>query len=226
MVCLLYGVNFILRQKGGDSSMSDSFKYVNFPVITQAKLQHQPFPYMIVKNVIRPEKCIEVCADFPNLKAGGVYNSDRHAKDGPLSCLIEELTSDRIRQAISKHFDMDLSSQPVMTTLRGSSRAQDGRVHTDSQDKLLTMLLYLNEHWNSSNGRLRLLGSNSIHDTVEEVIPEAGTCVFFKVTDNCWHGYEQYIGQRRQIMMNYMVSRRLSFKNRLRHRFSEILKGT
>ena len=44
----------------------------------------------------------------------------------------------------------------MVTTLRGYSRKKDGKIHTDSKTKILTVLLYLNENWLDINGNLRL----------------------------------------------------------------------
>ena len=47
-----------------------------------------------------------------------------------------------------------------MVTLRGASREKDGRIHTDSTAKRVTVLLYLNpdsESWAKQEGCLRLL---------------------------------------------------------------------
>ena len=39
------------------------------------------------------------------------------------------------------------------------TRAKDGQIHTDSKDKIITVLLYLNENWQQPGGRLRILRS-------------------------------------------------------------------
>ena len=82
----------------------------------------------------------------------------------------------------------------MVITLRGLSRAKDGRIHTDSKSKMATILIYFNEPWQDKDGRLRILRSENLEDFVSEVAPNAGTMIAFKVTDNCWHGYTAYEG--------------------------------
>src|SRR5205814_9013405 len=103
---------------------------------------------------------------------------------------------------------------------------KDGRIHTDSKSKLVTVLLYLNPGWSAAEGRLRLLYND--HDLTRyaaEICPDAGRCLIFKVTPNCWHGHEPYEGERRTIQLNYVASEEARERDLKRHRFSAFLKG-
>ena len=63
-----------------------------------------------------------------------------------------------------------------MYSLRGWLRAKDGQIHTDSKDKIITVLLYLNENWPHAGGRLRLLRNGTdLENFVTEVPPDNGT---------------------------------------------------
>ena len=93
-----------------------------------------------------------------------------------------------------------------MITVRGQARPKDGRIHTDSVTKLVTVLLYLNQAWKGEGGSLRLLRSNaSFDDYFADVPPEAGTAVFFRCTDNAWHGHTPYVGPRRALQLNWVT---------------------
>ena len=49
---------------------------------------------------------------------------------------------------------------------------KDGRIHTDSATKIITLLLYMNPGWEMAEGRLRLLrGPADLDDYVREVTP-------------------------------------------------------
>ena len=61
--------------------------------------------------------------------------------------LAAELEGDALRQAIAEKFAIDLDGRPTMITVRGHSDGKDGRIHTDSATKLITLLLYLNPVW-------------------------------------------------------------------------------
>ena len=121
---------------------------------------------------------------------------------------------------------MDLRDRPPMLTVRGRTGKKDGRIHTDSKSKLVTVLLYLNRGWSAPEGRLRLLYND--HDLTRyaaEISPDAGRCLIFKVTPNCWHGHEPFDGERRTIQLNYVASEEARERDLKRHRFSAFLKG-
>jgi Rps23 Pro-64 3,4-dihydroxylase Tpa1-like proline 4-hydroxylase len=112
-----------------------------------------------------------------------------------------------------------------MVTVRGQARAKDGRIHTDTDTKIVTVLLYLNPGWKDDGGRLRLLRSSaSLDDYFAEVPPEAGTAVFFRCTDNAWHAHTPYVGQRRAIQLNWVTDESVVRHEERRHRLSARLK--
>ena len=112
-----------------------------------------------------------------------------------------------------------------MTTVRGVMRSKDGRIHTDSRTKVITVLLYLNASWEGEGGHLRILrGGDDIEDYVEEIPPLAGTMVVFQVTDNCWHGHKPVVGKRQSIQMNYLTGGGARDKHQFFHNLSARLK--
>ena len=82
----------------------------------------------------------------------------------------------------------------------------DGQLHTDSKDKLITVLLYLNPEWNVKGGYLRLLGSKNVDDYIAEVPPSIGSMVIFKRCDHSWHGFPPFEGRRMSLQMNWVKS--------------------
>jgi len=108
--------------------------------------------------------------------------------------------------------------------LRGFSRAKDGKIHTDSQSKIVTVLLYLNKNWDNSIGNLRLLKKNNdLEDYIQEISSEYGNLVAFKVTDNCWHGFMPFEGKRLSIQLNYIYPKSLN-THKIRHKLSSSFK--
>ena len=84
----------------------------------------------------------------------------------------------------------------------------------------------MNPGWGATEGRLRLLYND--HDLTRytaEISPDAGRCLIFKVTPNCWHGHEPFEGERRTIQLNYVTSEEARERDLKRHRFSAFLKG-
>jgi SM-20-related protein len=112
-----------------------------------------------------------------------------------------------------------------MCTVRGYLQKKDGAIHTDSKTKIITVLLYLNEGWNSDGGRLRVLRSgNDLESYVAEVAPTQGTLLMFRRSDNSWHGHKPYEGQRRAIQFNWVTSGEVVRKEEARHRLSTRVK--
>ena len=112
-----------------------------------------------------------------------------------------------------------------MVTVRGRCAARDGRIHTDSKTKLITVLLYFNDPWEARGGRLRLLRSpTDLNDMIGEVPPEAGTMIAFRRSDRSYHGHEPYEGVRRYVMINWMTSDFAARRELLRHRLSARVK--
>jgi hypothetical protein len=83
-----------------------------------------------------------------------------------------------------------------MITVRGRCHRRDGKIHTDSKDKIVTGLLNLNNpDWAPASGRLRLLRSGTdLEDMLVEVPPTGGTMAVFKRSSNSWHGHHPYEG--------------------------------
>ena len=131
-----------------------------------------------------------------------------------------------MRRAIEDKFAIDLEGRPTMITLRGYSDGKDGRIHTDTATKLITVLLYLNPMWEDEAGRLRLLrGPDDLEDFAAEIPPVAGTLVAFRRSGNSFHGHRPHIGERRSIQLNWVTDRRVVRRGLARHRWSARFKA-
>jgi hypothetical protein len=139
--------------------------------------------------------------------------------------VIDELDGPEFQAAIAEKFDVDLDGRPKMYSLRGYTRAKDGQIHTDSKDKIITVLLYLNENWQQPGGRLRILkNGTNVEDYVAEVPPDNGTLLVFKRSDNSWHGHHPFEGPRRSLQMNWMTSEGSKGFHAIRHKLSAAVK--
>ena len=131
-----------------------------------------------------------------------------------------------MRRAMEGKFAIDLAGRPTMITLRGHSDGKDGRIHTDTATKLITVLLYMNPAWEIGEGRLRLLrGPDDLEDFVAEIPPTAGTMVAFRRSENSFHGHRPHIGERRSIQLNWVTDQRVVRRELGRHRWSARLKA-
>jgi SM-20-related protein len=118
-----------------------------------------------------------------------------------------------------------LSRSPTTITARGRCGPKDGRIHTDSTSKILTILIYMNSSWEEPGGRLRLLRSpDNIEDVIAEVPPEEGTLIIFRRSNNSYHGHKPFVGPRRVIQFNWVTGRGSQKLAMLRHRISAPVK--
>jgi hypothetical protein len=140
--------------------------------------------------------------------------------------LVEEIRGPEMTAVLADKFSIDLKNRPTMITVRGQTDANDGKIHTDSKTKLITVLLYMNGKWEKPGGRLRLLRSpDNLNDIVAEVPPDQGTLLVFKNQPNAWHGHEVYEGPRRAIQLNWVTGKGVVWREQLRHRLSALFKG-
>lgn len=199
---------------------------LNTDALRQSAINKHPYPYLVLRHAIKPSLLTEVLQDFPAIElAGSVPISE--TQSGPAFLrLIEQLNSMEFRRIIASKFSVNLKSSPIVTTVRGVMRKKDGRIHTDSKSKIITVLIYFNEQWPHDGGRLRILENNTdINNYVEEVVPMAGTMIAFKVTDNCWHGHTAVEGKRLSLQMNYLVSEAAQNKHHFLHKLSAKFKS-
>lgn len=193
--------------------------------LRQTPVSPQPYPYLVVPQIIEEEYLPRLIADFPDIQHPGSIPV-AEANGGPLfHQLINELESETVRQAIADKFQLDLSGLPLFTTLRGVMRNKDGAIHCDSKTKVVTLLMYLNPTWEQPGGRLRILrNGNDLNNYAEEISPTLGRLIVFKVTDNCWHGHVPVVGKRLSIQMNYLVGKAAKGKHQFFHSLSAKLK--
>ena len=138
---------------------------------------------------------------------------------------MQEMQSSELRALIGQKFGMDLTDRLSAITLRGYTTEKDGEIRIDSESTLIKVILYLNPNSQDDGGKLRLLyNRHDLHNYAAEVPPEAGRCLIFKVTDNCWHGHEVFNGERKSIQLDYISSDKGREKHLKRHRVSTFLK--
>lgn len=194
--------------------------------LRNATLRTDPYPYTVVTDFIEPALLSAVLKDFPDIDSPGSIPVESVSGGPAYQALREALEGDEFRRAVASKFSLSLDGFPTMTTLRGVMREKDGRIHTDSKTKVITVLIYLNETWDQAGGRLRVLRNDAdINDYVEEIAPLAGTTMIFRVTDNCWHGHTPVDGKRRSIQMNYLIGDGAKNKHQFFHRLSARVKN-
>jgi hypothetical protein len=203
----------------------DAMQILNLEAVDAAELKTEPFDHVVVPRFVRPDALAASQADFPPFEKPGSIPLGQ-LKYGPgFRDLIDALDGPEFEDSISRKFNVDLTGRPTMFTVRARCRSTDGKIHTDSVTKIITVLLYLNdESWQSQGGRLRLLRSPRLDDYAAEVPPDGGTLLVFHRSDRSYHGHEPYEGPRRAIQMNWVTSQRVVIREQFRHRVSTFFK--
>ena len=199
---------------------------LNFNALAEATVVCEPFPYLSASDVVQDDALQCISSDFPKIDQPGVFPLSELDYGGAFASLIEDIQGDELEALLEDKFGMTLSDKPLMITVRGRCQKKDGRIHTDSKDKILTCLLYLNDRdWREDGGRLRLLrDGKSLDNMIAEVSPQGGNFVAFKRTDLSWHGHAPFEGKRRYVMFNWMSSDIALGKNLGRHKLSSFAK--
>jgi hypothetical protein len=193
--------------------------------LKNAEVANTPYPYFVVENALADSEVQAVIQDFPKIEQGGSFNIEDVEIKPNFDRFLKSLDTPEFRQILTDKFDVNVMEHPMMITLRGYSRQKDGRIHSDSKSKLLTVLIYLNESWDAPNGRLRILNDDKdINNYVTEINAGPGSLVAFKVTDNGWHGYIPYEGQRQSIQINFLTSEKANAKHKFFHGLSAKVK--
>ena len=193
---------------------------LDLAALRNADVVREPYPHFVVEDFIHSEHLASILEGFPNGLQGGSYPLDQVRHSDALGSLIEALDSEALRELVSAKLRVDLDDLPTLVTLRGHSRMTDGKVHTDSKSKRVTLLLYLNELREVQGAHLRLLRSPDIEDAFREIAPCPGTLVGFSVTEICWHGYRPYAGPRRSVQLSFVTSEATADRHLGRHRLS------
>ena len=198
---------------------------LNFELIKKAEINSEFYPFFTVRDVfLNEEDHKKIATDFPNINKGGSFPSNSVSYGDSIQSLINCLEGDQMRSILENKFQVDLKDKPVVSTFRGYSRIKDGKIHSDSKTKIITVLLYLNENWDESSGLLRMLKEkDNINSYITEIPASMGSMVAFKVTNNCWHGFIPFEGKRCSIQLNYLYKEALS-QHKIRHKLSSLFK--
>jgi SM-20-related protein len=204
---------------------AETQRFLDLEALRRTPLANEPFPYLVVPGFIREAARGLLAGDFPRIDEPGSFPLAALRFGPAFADFVAELEGPAMRAAFAEKFAIDLVHRPTMVTVRGQARAADGRIHTDTPTKLITVLIYMNSSWEAEGGRLRLLrSSDSLDDMVAEVPPAAGTLLAFRVTPHSWHGHASVSGPRRVIQLNWVESAGVVRRERLRHGLSARMK--
>lgn len=190
-----------------------------------ATLCRDPYHHVIVPGFLKTDAIAAIDADYPKLEKPGSFALGGLAFGPAFGALVEELHGAALRDAFARKFSVDLDRRPSMITVRGRCQARDGRIHTDTESKIITVLIYMNSDWDAAGGRLRILRSaDDLDDFAAEVPPDAGTLLAFRRSENSWHGHPTFVGVRRVIQLNWVRDEAVVRREQGRHKLSAWLK--
>jgi SM-20-related protein len=199
--------------------------YLDIAALRSTPLEAQPFEHLIVERFIPEAKAGELISSYPGIEQAGSFPLDTLKVEGAFAALIEEMDAAPFRKAVEEKFGVELEGKATMFTARGRCRAEDGKIHTDSKSKIITVLLYMNQVWDDQGGRLRLLrNGEDLDDYARELPPGFGTLLIFKRSDHSWHGHLPFEGPRRVVQMNWVTSHGVAAWEQFRHKISAATK--
>jgi SM-20-related protein len=198
---------------------------LDLELLRAAPLQRHPFEFLVVQEFVRGAAMPAILADFPAVRGAGSYPVESLDYGPAFAGLVAALTGPDLARAVAEKFGVDLGGRPTMLTVRGNSDGKDGRIHTDSETKIITLLLYLNPVWEPAEGRLRLLrGPGDLEDYALEVVPLAGTMIAFRRSGCSYHGHRPHTGPRRALQLNWVIDAEVVRRELGRHRWSARVK--
>ncbi len=199
---------------------------LDFDRLNAAPLDREPFEFVVVEEFVQKDALAAAVADFPAISSGGSYPAHSLKYGIGFGNLVAALTAPELTCAIAAKFAIDLGRRPTMLTVRGMGDEKDGNIHTNSETKIITLLLYMNSVWEPAEGRLRLLRrADDLNDYAREIAPLAGTMLAFKRSDRSFHGHHPYVGPRRSLQLNWVTDAAVVRRELRRHRWSARLKA-
>lgn len=182
---------------------------LDFSALEAAKVYDTPFRFMTATGALSHDQAGAVRADYPAIEKSGFLPLSKLQVKGAFAELIDDLNSPLLADILSRKLSLELRDKPRMITVRRLSKRGDGRIHNDSRSKICTMLVYLNEDWDSAEGgAVRALnGPDDMDDYALQFPPLAGNVFAFARSETSWHGHPPFVGERYVVQTTFLVSR-------------------
>ncbi len=185
-----------------------------------------PFAHIQGGGICKEEDRAELCRDFPDPRRAGFFDVEDLSFGPSFAQLLADLRSERLAEIMEARLGCALRGRPRLIVARRWSAAKDGRPHTDGRDKVATLLVYLNDHWASEAGRLKMLESPNLDGQGGSPIsPTYGNFVAFARSDSSWHGHAPFKGERRVVQTTWLVDDEAVRRKERRHARGRLWKG-
>lgn len=200
---------------------------LNLDAIRQADVSREPYDYLMGQSFLKADAVDDLRRDFPTIDKPGYLTVDEVQLKGRFKTLIDELESPEVTEELSKRFGKDLHPYPRLTTIMKKSQPKYGAIHTDGPSKVMTMLVYMNDEWEvSEGGRLRVLYDGDHFEPYKlEVSPVMGSVFAFLRSDNSWHGHRPFAGERRVVQIAWVTNADELARKKKRNAAAQFFKG-
>jgi hypothetical protein len=200
---------------------------IDIDVVRNAALSHEPYDFFCASDFLRQEAIADLRQDFPDISKPGYLTVDEVLLKGRFKTLIEELEGPELTEALSQKFGRNLHPHPRLTTIMQRSQAKYGAIHTDSASKVMTMLVYMNDTWETDQGgRLRVLYDDTRYEPYAlEVPPTMGHIFGFLRSDRSWHGHKPFTGERKVVQVAWVKDRAELDRKKKRNAVAQIFKA-
>lgn len=195
--------------------------------IRKAEVHNEPYTYFLGSDFLKRSVVDPLRNSFPPITKPGFLTIDEVELQEPFKTLIDELEGPELTAELSKKFGIDLSPYPRLTTIRKVSQLKDGGIHTDGKSKVMTLLVYMNDDWDSDGtGRLRVLyNGTDFEPYAAEVPPTMGTVFAFLRGDHSWHGHLPFAGERRVVQVAWVQDAKELERKKKRNRTAQFFKS-
>jgi len=188
-----------------DSPAEPGSDLLDLGALENTPLARDPFDHVIVPGFIGPDRLAAINADYPEISGPGNVKLEDLRYGPAFDALLAELRGPALAAHMGAKFGVDLSGRPQTITVRRFCEKTDGHIHVDHRTKIITMLIYFNDDWDSDGGRLRFLRSaDDIEDYAVEVNPLGGTMLAFRRSDTSFHGHKPFVGERRMLQLAWV----------------------
>lgn len=185
---------------------------LNLGAFENTPLQRDPFDFLIAEHVMSDEALAIVNRDYPAIDIPANFKPEDLEYGPAFRQLLEEVDSPEFQAAVERKFGVNLDNTEKTITVRKFSEMSDGNIHTDHWSKVVTVLIYFNEEWTQEGGKLRMLRSKTdIEDFAAEATPLGGTLLAFRRSNNSFHGYKRFQGERRMVQINWVKASRVAW---------------
>jgi hypothetical protein len=192
-------------------------RVLNLDAIVATPSVLDPYRHFKARGVLKDETIAPLQTDFPDIWEQGTVPAEDLDTQGAFSDLLDDLRDPVLAVLVGKKLGLDLTARPLFITVSKWSKATDGRVYTDNTGKLATLLIYLNADWPTDHGQgcLRVLRSDhDLDDYADEIPPVVGNSFGFRRSENSWHGFQPFVGERRMVQATWLMEDRKTAKKR------------